>query len=140
MNDLHQARTASSDVYIIHVRFHPKFRFVFTPHSPQERETETLVLSTITAMSQKLTFTTADMLNTTVSNATDVFYFDILTPEWDANVTTVRRLDPRTGMFEHTGSIRNEKDKPVEVSLYNGAYEPVEQWIKKIDGTKPGER
>ncbi|KAN0073761.1 hypothetical protein V8E55_012015 [Tylopilus felleus] len=91
------------------------------------------------AISQKLTFTTAYMLNTTVSNATDVIYYDVQTPEWEPHLTTVRRLDPRTGMYELTGSVRSEGDKPVAVSLYGGAFEPVEQWIKKVDGTMPGE-
>lgn len=91
-------------------------------------------------MSQKLTFTTACLFNTTVSNATDVIYYDIQTPEWEPHLTTVRRLDHRTGLYELAGSIRNEVDKPASVSLYGGAFEPVEQWIKKVDGTKPGER
>ncbi|KAF8129241.1 hypothetical protein EV363DRAFT_1432646 [Boletus edulis] len=90
-------------------------------------------------MSQKLTFTTGRMLNTTVSSATDVIYFDIRTPEWEPHLTTVRRLDHRTGLYELTASIRNEGDKPVAVSLYGGAFEPVEQWIKKVDGAMPGE-
>ncbi|KAF8549797.1 hypothetical protein OG21DRAFT_1420717 [Imleria badia] len=90
-------------------------------------------------MSQKLVFTTACMLNTTVSNATDVVYYDIQTPEWEPHLTTVRRLDPRTGMYEPTGSVRNEADKPIAVSMYGAGLEPAEQWLKKVDGTKPGE-
>ncbi|KAH0830171.1 amino acid permease-domain-containing protein [Lanmaoa asiatica] len=87
----------------------------------------------------ELTFTTARLLNTTVSNETDAIYYDIQTPEWESQLTTVRRLDPRTGMYELTGSIRSEADRPVAVSLYGGEFEPEEQWIKKVDGTKPGE-
>ncbi|KAG8217123.1 amino acid permease-domain-containing protein [Butyriboletus roseoflavus] len=86
-----------------------------------------------------LTFTTAYLLNTTVSNETDAIYYDIQTPEWEPHLTTVRRLDPRMGMYELTGSIRSDADKPVAVSLYGGEFEPEGQWIKKVDGTKPGE-
>lgn len=97
-------------------------------------------LGTRNTMSQRLVFTTSCLLNTTASNATDVVYYDIQTPEWEPHLTTVRRLDPRTGMYEFTGSVRNELDKPVAVSVYGGELEPTEQWLKKVDGTKPGER
>ncbi|KIJ63365.1 hypothetical protein HYDPIDRAFT_29617 [Hydnomerulius pinastri MD-312] len=90
-------------------------------------------------MSQKLTLTTASLLNTTISNATDAIYYDIQTPEWEPQLTTVRRLDSRTGTYELTGSIRNQADKPVAVSMYGGEFEPEEQWLKKIDGSMPGE-
>lgn len=91
-------------------------------------------------MSQNLTFTTASLLNTTLSNESDAIYYDIQTPEWVPNLTTVRRLDPRTGMYELTGSIRKEVNKPVVVSMYGREFEPEEQWIKRVDGTRPGER
>lgn len=91
-------------------------------------------------MSQQLTFTTAHVLNTTVSNDTDTIYYDIQTPEWEPNSTTVRRLDRHTGRYELTGKILSEANKPTAVSLYGGEFELEGQWIKKVDGTKPGER
>ncbi|KAG9318052.1 hypothetical protein JVU11DRAFT_116 [Chiua virens] len=90
-------------------------------------------------MSQRLTFTTTCLLNTTVSNASDAIYYDIQTPKWEPHLTTVRRLDSRTGMYDLTGSIRNEMNKPVAVSMYGGDFESEEQWIKKVNGTTPGE-
>jgi len=89
-------------------------------------------------MSQKLTFTTASLLNTTISNASDAIYFDIQTPEWEPHLMTVRRLDPRTETYELTGCVRHQADKPVAVSMYGGEFEPEEQWVKKVDGTIPG--
>lgn len=91
-------------------------------------------------MSQKLAFTTTNVLSTVVSNETDTIYYDIQTPEWEPHMTTVRRLDRRTGKYEITAVISGEPNKPIEVKLYDGAFEPEEQWIKKIDGTTPEEK
>ena len=71
------------------------------------------------AMSQKL------MLNTIVSNATATAHHDI-------RVGTPRR--------DFTGNVLSEADKPVAVNLYGRVFEPEEQWIKKVNGTKPGGR
>ncbi|KAF9239127.1 hypothetical protein BU15DRAFT_74822 [Melanogaster broomeanus] len=89
-------------------------------------------------MSQRLALTTASLFNTTISNVTDAIYYDIQTPEWEPHLTTVRRLDSRTGTYEVCGSIRNQVNKPVAVSTYGGDFEPEEQWVKKVDGSIPG--
>ncbi|KAF9228856.1 hypothetical protein BS17DRAFT_690563 [Gyrodon lividus] len=91
-------------------------------------------------MSQKLTLTTASLLNTTISNVSDAIYYDIQTPEWEPHLTTVRRLEARTGTYEPIARVRNQADKPVAVSMYGGEFEPEEQWVKRIDGIMPGGR
>ncbi|KAH7890090.1 hypothetical protein F5I97DRAFT_635898 [Phlebopus sp. FC_14] len=90
-------------------------------------------------MSQKLTLTTTNLLSTTISNESDTIYYDIQTPVWEPDMTTVRRLPSINASFELTGQIRNEGDKPVSVSMYGAEFEPEEQLLKKADGSAPGE-
>ncbi|KAJ8591444.1 hypothetical protein M405DRAFT_860516 [Rhizopogon salebrosus TDB-379] len=85
-------------------------------------------------MSQRLTFTTANVQNLVISNATDALYYEVLTPEWESHLTTVRRLDNRTQGQDAVGSIRNQSGKPVAVSMYGGEFMNEELWLRKVEG------
>ncbi|OAX33078.1 hypothetical protein K503DRAFT_804668 [Rhizopogon vinicolor AM-OR11-026] len=85
-------------------------------------------------MSQRLTFTTANVQNLVISNATDALYYEVVTPEWESHLTTVRRLDSRTQGYDTIGNIRNQSGKPVAVSMYGGEFMNEELWLRKIEG------
>ncbi|KAG1736934.1 uncharacterized protein EDB91DRAFT_497621 [Suillus paluster] len=85
-------------------------------------------------MSQRLTFTTASMQNLVISNPTDALYYEVLTPDWESHLTTVRRLDTRAERYDTIGSIRNQSRKPVAVSMYSGEFMNEELWLRKIEG------
>lgn len=85
-------------------------------------------------MSQRLTFTTANVHNLVISNPTDALYFEVLTPEWESHLTTVRRLDNRTQGYDTIGNIRNHSGKPVAVSMYGGEFMNEELWLRKLEG------
>jgi hypothetical protein len=91
-------------------------------------------LNLIPTMSQRLTFTTANVLNLVISNATDALYYEVVTPEWESHLTTVRRLDSRTQGHDTVGNIRNQSGKPVAVSMYGGEFMNEELWLRKIEG------
>jgi len=85
-------------------------------------------------MSQRLTFTTANVQNLVISNATDALYYEVVTPEWESHLTTVRRLDNRTHGYDTVGTIRNQSNKPVAVSMYGGEFMNEELWLRKVEG------
>ncbi|KAI5993912.1 hypothetical protein EDD15DRAFT_2166747 [Pisolithus albus] len=91
-------------------------------------------------MSQKLTFTTTSLLNTTISNATDTIYYDIQTPENEPQLTIIRRLDTRTNRYNLTGTIQNQAGNPVAVNVLGRPTKQGDQWIKNVSGDLPGER
>ncbi|KAI6147593.1 hypothetical protein EDD17DRAFT_1648116 [Pisolithus thermaeus] len=54
-------------------------------------------------MSQKLILTTNSLLNTTISNAADTIYYGIQTPEYEPQLTIIRRAGTRMNRYNPTG-------------------------------------
>ncbi|KAG2132834.1 uncharacterized protein EDB93DRAFT_893587 [Suillus bovinus] len=88
----------------------------------------------MSSITQKLTFTTASVQNVVISNPTDALFYEVLTPEWESQQTTVRRLDTRAQRYDTIGSIRSQSGKPVAVSMYNGEFVNEQLWLRSIKG------
>ncbi|KAH7928149.1 hypothetical protein BV22DRAFT_1126753 [Leucogyrophana mollusca] len=89
-------------------------------------------------MSQKLVLTTASLHNVVISNDSDNVYYDIITPEWETHMTTVRRLNTTTHAFDVVGNIRNLGDKidqPIAVSMYGGEFTPTDVFLQRVEGS-----
>ena len=59
---------------------------------------------------QKLSLTTTSVRNFVISNASDVIYYEIRTPEWLSAMTTIRRMDPTTRELFVIAEIANDQD------------------------------
>jgi hypothetical protein len=82
------------------------------------------------AAAQRLMLTTTSLRNLVVSNKSDVIYYEIVTPRWARDRTTVSRLDPNTRQFDIVGEVRNTTDgKPAEVGLYGAATTPASRFL-----------
>ncbi|TCD64677.1 hypothetical protein EIP91_003791 [Steccherinum ochraceum] len=81
-------------------------------------------------MSQKLVLTTTSLHNVVISNASDVIYYEIVTPKWERHLTKVSRLDPNTRLFDLVGELQNEDDKPVAMRLYGGSFRSTQDFLK----------
>ena len=51
------------------------------------------------ATTHKLVFTTTSLRNVVLANASDVLYYEVVTPAWERHRTRVTRLDVRTQEF-----------------------------------------
>ncbi|GJE88054.1 hypothetical protein PsYK624_041370 [Phanerochaete sordida] len=89
-----------------------------------------------TAPRQRLTLTTTSLRNVIVSNKSDVIYYEIVTPKWQRDLTTISRLDPNTRQFDVIGEMKNDHHgKAEEVRLYGGALTPAHRFLE--DGLEP---
>ena len=80
---------------------------------------------------QRLVLTTTSLRNVVLANKSDVIYYEIITPRWARESTTISRLDPNTHQFDIIGEIRNDvHGKASEVSLYGAAPKAVREWLK----------
>lgn len=80
---------------------------------------------------QKLMLTTTSLRNVVVSNKSDVIYYEIITPKWARDRTTISRLDPNTRQFDVIGEMKNDDDgKAEEVRLYGGALTPAHRFLE----------
>ncbi|OBZ75552.1 hypothetical protein A0H81_04869 [Grifola frondosa] len=87
-------------------------------------------------MTQKLSLTTTSLRNVVISNATDIIYYEVVTPKWERHLTRINRLDPNTREFDLIGELRNEDDKPVAIRFYGGSFKPVEEFLRS-EGDSP---
>ena len=81
---------------------------------------------------QRLTLTTTSLRNVILSNKSDVIYYEVVTPKWARDRTTISRLDPNTRQFDVIGEMKNQHGKAEEVRLYGGALTPANRFL---DGT-----
>lgn len=85
---------------------------------------------------QRISLTTTSLRNVILSNKTDVIYYEVVTPKWARDRTTISRLDPNTRQFDIIGEMKNNGDgKAEEVRLYGGALTPAQRFLE--DGTDP---
>ncbi|KAI8999116.1 hypothetical protein BD414DRAFT_477023 [Trametes punicea] len=55
----------------------------------------------------KLVLTTTSLRNVVIANATDVLYYEVVTPRWERHLTRVSRLDPNTRCFDPVAELVN---------------------------------
>ena len=114
-----------------------------TPLSPPSLPTYKAASSSSGASSnskwQKLILTTTSLRNVVLANASDVIYYEVITPKWARGSTTVSRLDPNTHQFDVVGEMRNdERGKAAEVRLYGGAVRAVGDFLRGDEGAGEG--
>lgn len=84
---------------------------------------------------QKIALTTTSLRNVILSNASDVIYYEVITPKWARSLTTISRLDPNTRQYDVIAEMKNDRHGHAEeVRLYGGAFTPVRQFLE--DGPK----
>ncbi|KAF7799688.1 hypothetical protein EIP86_010930 [Pleurotus ostreatoroseus] len=80
---------------------------------------------------QKLVLTTTSLRNVVLANASDVIYYEVVTPKWARGSTTISRLDPNTHQFDIIGEMHNdEQGKAAQVRLYGGALKSVKEFLQ----------
>ncbi|OCH88240.1 hypothetical protein OBBRIDRAFT_734857 [Obba rivulosa] len=82
-------------------------------------------------MSQRLVFTTTSLHNVVISNASDVLYYEVVTPKWERHSTKISRLDPVAHQFHLIAEFQNVDDKPVMMNMYSTFFRPVEEFLRK---------
>ncbi|KAI0373197.1 hypothetical protein BV20DRAFT_962997 [Pilatotrama ljubarskyi] len=55
----------------------------------------------------RLVLTTTSLRNVVLANATDVLYYEVVTPRWERHLTRVSRLDPNTRCFDPVVELLN---------------------------------
>ena len=70
-------------------------------HTPQSVDSPRL-------MAERLNLTTSSLRNVIISNDTDTLYYEVVTPKWDASVTRVSRLDPKSNELEVVAELQND--------------------------------
>ncbi|KAI6140085.1 hypothetical protein EDD17DRAFT_331636 [Pisolithus thermaeus] len=78
--------------------------------------------------------------DSSLSNATDTIYYDIQPPEYEPQLTTIRRLDTRTNRYNLIGTIQNQRMILSRSTSSGGPTKQEGQWIKKAIGGLPVER
>ncbi|THH04472.1 hypothetical protein EW145_g5497 [Phellinidium pouzarii] len=93
-------------------------------------------------MSQRLSLTTTSLQNVVISNASDVIYYEIVTPKWAPAVTRVSKMDPKSRELEIVAELQNEVSektvaRPTAVRLRGQQFRPAgEFWTKDgVTGT-----
>lgn len=75
--------------------------------------------------------TTTSLRNVVLSNKSDVIYYEVVTPKWQRDRTTISRLDPNTRQFDVIGEVKNDgRGKAEEVRLYGGALTPASRFLE----------
>lgn len=57
---------------------------------------------------QVLHFTTTSLRNVVISNASDVIFYEVITPKWEPHLTKISRLDPNSRDFNLIGELHWE--------------------------------
>ena len=55
--------------------------------------------------------TTPSLQNTVISNATDVIYYEIVTPKWEPSKTRVSKMDHKTRELEVVAELENDVEE-----------------------------
>ncbi|KAI0355083.1 hypothetical protein OH77DRAFT_343125 [Trametes cingulata] len=55
----------------------------------------------------RLVLTTTSLRNVVLANATDVLYYEVVTPRWERHLTRISRLDPNTRCFDLVAELLN---------------------------------
>ncbi|KAJ8522038.1 hypothetical protein ONZ45_g1351 [Pleurotus djamor] len=69
---------------------------------------------------RKFEFSTPSLLNTTIIDESDRYYYEVVTPDSHPFITTIQKLDLVTGTFVPVAEILNTSDsrcKPIMVKL-----------------------
>lgn len=75
--------------------------------------------------------TTTSLRNVVLANASDVIYYEVITPKWARSSTTISRLDPNTRQFDVIGEMKNdEHGKAAEVRMYGGALRSAKDFLQ----------
>ena len=84
-----------------------------------------------------------------IANASDVLYYEVVTPRWEPHLTRISRLDPDTRFFDLIGELHNELDPhagpdreglqayskvPRTMRLYGGPPRPTEEFLRIEEG------
>lgn len=78
---------------------------------------------------QRLMLTTTSLRNVILANKSDVIYYEVVTPKWARDRTTISRLDPNTRQFDIIGEMKNNNaGNAEEVKLY-GQATPANQFL-----------
>lgn len=56
---------------------------------------------------QKLVMTTTSLRNVVLANASDVLYYEVVTPVWERHLTRISRLDVKTQGFDTVAELLN---------------------------------
>ncbi|KDQ59766.1 hypothetical protein JAAARDRAFT_46402 [Jaapia argillacea MUCL 33604] len=86
-------------------------------------------------MAQKLEFTTISLSNLVISNETDVIFYEITTPEWEPQLTKIKRQDPRNSLLQVVAELENEGGKPGSVRMLGSETVPLDTFLK-VEGGK----
>ncbi|KAI5118325.1 hypothetical protein M0805_006608 [Coniferiporia weirii] len=87
-------------------------------------------------MAQRLSLTTTSLHNVVISNASDVIYYEVVTPKWAPAVTRVSKMDPKSHELEVVAELQNEVSentaaRPMAVRLRGQQFRPAgEFWTK----------
>ncbi|KAL5512009.1 hypothetical protein ACEPAH_5228 [Sanghuangporus vaninii] len=57
---------------------------------------------------ERLHLTTTSLQNVIISNSSDKIYYEVVTPKWDASVTRVSKMDPKSNELEIIAELQNE--------------------------------
>lgn len=86
---------------------------------------------------QRLSLTTTSLQNVVISNASDVIYYEVVTPKWEPTMTRVSKMDPKSHELEVVAELKNEVEKggassaPSAVRLRGQQFRPAgEFWTK----------
>lgn len=85
----------------------------------------------------QLEFTTTDIQNSILSDEADKFYYEILSPEWQPHVTTLKRLDSATGKYVNVAEIENtldRKSRPAAVKIAGEPSKLLEEFLHTVEG------
>ncbi len=104
------------------------------------------------AKTHKLVFTTTSLRNVVLANASDVLYYEVVTPAWERHRTRVTRLDVKTQEFAIVAEMLNghapgdtrggedEAKQPMALRMYGGGeYTAVHDFLHFEEGRERGE-
>ena len=57
---------------------------------------------------ERLHLTTTSLQNVIISSANDNIYYEVSTPKWDASVTRVSKMDPKSNELEIIAELQND--------------------------------
>lgn len=85
-----------------------------------------------TQVMQRLELMTTSLRNVTISNASDVVYYEVTTPAWARTTTRITRRDSLRHTFDTVGEVRrDEAGKPVAVSVRGSAFVPISEFLRE---------
>ncbi|KAF9501529.1 hypothetical protein BDN71DRAFT_1439138 [Pleurotus eryngii] len=84
----------------------------------------------------QLEFTTTDIQNSILSDEGDKFYYEILCPEWQPHVTTLKRLNSATGKYMNVAEIENtldRKSRPAAVKIVGEPSKLLDEFLHPVE-------